>query len=270
MRLFGSLREETAGEDEPLIYAIGDVHGQITMLRTMMELLKDQSLREQDQLVFLGDYVDRGEDSKAVLDTLIALQEERPNTVFLRGNHEQLMLDARDSEPPARGSTPDSFLLSDDTRLWFHNGGEDTLFAYQDEMNDEQFLKWWEAIPEAHWEFLRATQMEYITPRYFFVHAGLLPRGKTWEGQGDGRDLRLWIREPFISSKDDFDGRVVVFGHTPTQRVLVERNKISIDTGAVFGGPLTAVGVYPNLTRRLPAPRILQVPHAARSNFDPR
>jgi serine/threonine protein phosphatase 1 len=270
MRLFGSTREDRPGEDEPLIYAIGDIHGQITMLRAMLERLKELPLRPQDTLVFLGDYVDRGEDSKAVLDTLLALREERPDTIFLRGNHEQLMLDARDGEAPRRGSTPDSFLLTDDTRLWFHNGGEDTLYSYKDEMDDEEFLKWWEAIPDAHWEFLRATQLEYSTPRYFFVHAGLLPKGKTWEGQGDGRDLRLWIREPFLSSRDDFDGKIVVFGHTPTQRVLVERNKLGIDTGAVFGGPLTAVGVYPYLTRRLPVPRIVQVPHAARSNFDPR
>ncbi len=256
--------------DEPLIYAIGDVHGQITMLRAMLELLKEQPLREQDVLIFLGDYIDRGEDSRATVEALLALQQERPNTIFLRGNHEQLIIDARDSEPPARGATPDSFRLSDQTHLWFQNGGEDTLFSYKDELDDEEFLRWWEVIPEAHWEFLRATRLEYSTPRYFFVHAGLLPKGKLWEGQAHGMDERLWIREPFLSSKDDFNGKIVVFGHTPTQRVLIERNKHGIDTGAVFGGPLTAVGVNPNAGRRPPAPRILQVPHAARSNFDPR
>ena len=271
MRLFGSPREETRSGEEPLIYAIGDVHGQITMLRAMLELLKEQPLREQDVLVFLGDYVDRGEDSRATIEELIALQQERPNTVFLRGNHEQLMLDARDSTPPMRGSTPDSFLLSDETQLWFHNGGEDTLYSYKQDMDDEEYLRWWELIPESHWEFLRATHLEHSTPRYFFVHAGLLPEGKTWELEAHGMDARLWIREPFLSYKGDFDEkRVVVFGHTPTQRVLIERNKLGIDTGAVFGGPLTAVGVNPSVGRRLPAPRILQVPHAARSNFDPR
>lgn len=271
MRLFGSPREETRSGDEPLVYAIGDIHGQITMLRAMLELLQEQPLREQDTLVFLGDYIDRGEDSRATVDALIALQQERPNTVFLRGNHEQLILDARDSDPPRRGSTPDSFLLSDPTQLWFHNGGEDTLYSYKEEMNDEEFLRWWESIPDAHWEFFRATRLEYVTPRYFFVHAGVLPVGKTWEGQPHGMEERLWIREPFLSYKGDFDEkRIVVFGHTPTQRVLVERNKLGIDTGAVFGGPLTAVGVTPFAARRLPPPRILQTPHTARSNFAPR
>ena len=271
MRLFGSQREETRAGDEPLIYAIGDVHGQITMLRAMLELLKEQPLREQDILVFLGDYIDRGEDSKATVEALIALQQERPNTIFLRGNHEQLMLDARDSEPPRRGSTPDSFVISEPTQLWFHNGGDDTLYSYKEDMNDEEYLRWWELIPPSHWEFVEATRLEHITPRYFFVHAGLLPEGKTWEGQAHAMDARLWIREPFLSYKGDFDAkRIVVFGHTPTQRVLIERNKLSIDTGAVFGGPLTAAAVNPGLGRRPTAPRILQVPHAARSNFDPR
>ena len=270
MRLFGSPREETRAGDEPLIYAIGDVHGQITMLRAMLELLKAQPLREQDTLLFLGDYIDRGEDSKATVEALMALQQERPNTIFLRGNHEQLMLDARDSDVPRRGATPDSFLLSDATNLWFHNGGEDTLFSYKNDLDDEEFLRWWEAIPEEHWEFLRATRLEHSTPRYFFVHAGLLPEGKTWELQAHGMDERLWIREPFLSYKGDFNGKIVVFGHTPAQRVLVERNKLGIDTGAVFGGPLSAVALNPAASRRPPAPRILQVPHAARSNFDPR
>lgn len=269
MRLFGPPRDETQEGDGPLIYAIGDVHGQITMLRSMLELLNERGLREQDTLVFLGDYIDRGEDSKATVDTLIALQQERPNTVFLRGNHEQLLLDARDSELPQRGPTPDSFVLSDATQLWFHNGGEDTLYSYKDEMDDEEFLHWWESIPETHWEFFRSTRLEHTTSRYHFVHAGLLPKGKTWDGQSHGMDERLWIREPFLSSKDDFDGKIVVFGHTPTQRVVVDRNKIGIDTAAVFGGSLTAVGLNPAATRRPPAPRIIQVPFAARSNFDP-
>ncbi len=270
MRLFGSQRDEARMDGEPLIYAIADVHGQITMLRAMLEMLKEQPLREQDILLFLGDYIDRGEDSCGTVDMLIELQRERPNTIFLRGNHEQLMLDALESDPPKYGATPDSFLLSDPTSLWFQNGGEDTLYSYKSDMNDEEYMRWWEVVPAAHWEFLNSTLLEHLTPRYHFVHAGLLPKGKAWEGQAHGADARLWIREPFLSSRDDFDGRIVVFGHTPTQRPLIERNKLGLDTGAVFGGPLTAAALDPNAGRRPPAPRILQVAHAARSNFDPR
>src|SRR5579885_1662799 len=86
-------------EGRPLIIAIGDIHGQIAQLRVLLERLRTRPLREIDRLVFLGDYVYRVENSRAVVELLIALQKERPNTVFLRGNHEQLMLDALDGPP---------------------------------------------------------------------------------------------------------------------------------------------------------------------------
>ncbi|HLK60339.1 MAG TPA: metallophosphoesterase family protein [Chthonomonadaceae bacterium] len=247
-----------------MIYAIGDIHGQVTMLRALLDKLKALPLTDEDTLIFIGDYVDRGEDSKAVIETLIALKGERPDTVFLRGNHEQLMLDARDSDPPRMGSVPGAFIFSDPTLLWFQNGGEETLFPYTDDLSDEQYLRWWEAIPEAHWKFLKETRLEYSAGRYLFVHAGLLPQGKMWEGQTRGFDPRLWIREPFLSSRDDFGGRIVVFGHTPQMsgKPLLQRNKIGIDTAAVFRGALTAAVLDPSATgRRAPMPFFHQVPY---------
>ena len=83
-----------------MIYAVGDIHGQLTMLRQMLEKLREQPLKESDTVVFLGDYVDRGEDSKGVIDTLLAFKTEHANCIFLRGNHEQLMLDAFNEDPP--------------------------------------------------------------------------------------------------------------------------------------------------------------------------
>ena len=234
------------------------------MLRAMLDKLRALPLTEDDTLVFIGDYVDRGEDSKAVLETLIALKRERPNTVFLRGNHEQLMLDARDSDPPRMGAVPGAFIFSDPTLLWFQNGGEETLFPYTDDLDDEQYLRWWEAIPESHWKFLQETRMEYSSGKYHFVHAGLLPPGKTWEGQVRGFDERLWIREPFLSSRDDFNGRIVVFGHTPQMsgKPLLQKNKIGIDTGAVFRNPLTCAALDTTATGRRPAtPFFHQVPY---------
>ena len=104
--------------------------------------------------------------------------------------------------------------------------------------------------------------MEYVTKHYHFVHAGLLPPGRHWEGEGWGLDPRLWIREPFLSSRADFDGRTVVFGHTPQMSglPLIARNKIGLDTAAVFGGPLTAAAFESDFSgRKAPPPRFYQV-----------
>lgn len=245
-----------------MIYAIGDIHGQHAMLLDLLETIRRRPLKSEDELVFLGDYIDRGEDSRAVLETLLALRAEHENVVFLRGNHEQLMLDARDGPPPEPSDTPGYLLHSPEMITWLQNGGVDTLLNY--DVSD--LSCWWESIPQQHWQFIRDTQLEHITEKYYFVHAGLLPPGKTWEGDQWERhvDPRLWIREPFLSSRHMFDGRIVVFGHTPQRngRPLIGRNKIGLDTGAVFGGPLTAAALAPHTPgHRNPGPEFLQAPH---------
>jgi serine/threonine protein phosphatase 1 len=240
-----------------LIYAIGDIHGQVTMLRALLDHLRARPLRDDDTLIFLGDYIDRGENSAAVIDLLIQLQRERADTVFLRGNHEQLMLDARDSAPSEPG--PPGFIMhSSETTHWLENGGMDTLLSYK--VTD--FLTWRDQIPREHWRFIESTEMEYVTERYHFVHAGLLPSGKTWEGAIYGLEPKIWIREPFLSYRPTIDGRVVVFGHTPQRsgHPLLQRNKIGIDTGAVYGGPLTAAAIDPHAPiGKLPRPDFIQV-----------
>lgn len=235
------------------------------MLKRLIEKISEYTLPSEDILLFIGDYVDRGESSCDVIDYLISIRETHPNSIFLRGNHEQLMLDARDGASPEPGFSPGSFLLSDEMLLWLSNGGDETLRSYCDEIDEDQFLTWWELIPEEHWQFLRSTRMEHITDRYHFVHAGLLPPGMMWEGQDRNFDPRLWIREPFLSSTHDFNGKVVVFGHTPQPggAPWFKRNKIGIDTGAVFGGPLTAIGIDTD-SRRVKQPQVLQVAHISR------
>jgi serine/threonine protein phosphatase 1 len=245
-----------------LIYAIGDIHGQQSMLLALLAKLEKLPLQEDDILLFLGDYVDRGENSCAVIETLLKLRARRDNVLFLRGNHEQLMLDAYDGEQPQPGEEPNSLVLPERMVNWLYNGGIDTLTSYRDGFSGADFLNWKAFIPEAHWEFLRATEMEYVTDRYHFVHAGLLPPGRTWEGAPEGFDPRLWIREPFLSSKADFGGRIVVFGHTPQMngKPLIARNKIGLDTAAVFGGRLTAAAFPPSSQgRKAPSPRFYQV-----------
>lgn len=227
-----------------MIYAIGDIHGQLTMLRDLLEQIRPRFTPGEDRLLFLGDYIDRGEDSKGVIDLLLELRAEIPDTIFLRGNHEQLILDALEGPPPAETDQVGYVMFSDITINWIQNGGQETLMSY--EVRD--WLKWWESIPAEHWEFIKATETEVITETYHFVHAGLLPEGETWEGADWGLDPRLWIREPFLASEVMFGGRIVVFGHTPqtTGRPLIMFNKIGLDTGAVFGGPLTAAIFNPN------------------------
>ena len=232
------------------------------MLLELLKIIWRRPLQDEDELVFLGDYIDRGEDSRAVLQTLLEIRKEHANCVFLRGNHEQLMLDARDGPPPEPAAQPGYVIHSPLMMAWLQNGGADTLLNY----DVADFSCWWESIPQEHWQFIRDTHLEHITERYYFVHAGLLPPGRSWEGDFWERriDPRLWIREPFLSSRHMFDGRVVVFGHTPqrTGRPLISRNKIGLDTGAVFGGPLTAAAFAPHVPgHRTPSPEFLQVPY---------
>ncbi len=233
-------------DSEPQIYAVGDIHGQVRMLRAMLNGLP---LRDEDTLLFVGDYIDRGEDSKGVIETLVELKKTRKNVVFLRGNHEQMMIDAREDDP----ENPSSPLL-----LWLTNGGVAVLQSY----GSTELPGWREKIPQEHWDFILSTETEYITEAYHFVHAGLPVPGRRWDGETDGLNLKLWIREPFLSSRHNFDNRIVVFGHTPqtTGKPLLDRNKFGIDTGAVFGGPLTAIAVNPKAKgRHRFSPTVIQV-----------
>ncbi len=243
-----------------MIYAVGDIHGKAAMLRRMLDEIRAQPLQPDDTVVFLGDYIDRGEDTRDVIETLIAFAAEHPQTVFLRGNHEQLMMDARDDDPPTPTSRAGYLLFGDVTINWLQNGGSDALLSY----GLEDSTVWWESVPPEHWEFMRATRYEHIVDGYHFVHAGLLPPDERWNNHGLDLDPRLWIREQFLQSTADFGGRIVVFGHTPqrTGRPLVQPNKIGIDTGAVFGGPMTAAIIDPDQAPVAANARFLQVEHS--------
>ena len=197
------------------ILAVGDIHGRLDMLNWLLEeLLPTQPA--STQLVFLGDYIDRGGQAKEVVDTLIQLQAQRPETVFLMGNHEQMLLDVLD------GRDSLGFLL---------NGGEATLRSYG--LDPRQV----ERIPVEHRRFIASLRLYYDTPEYIFVHAGLRP-GLPLNEQSP-HDL-LWIRDEFFCSDHDF-GRKVIFGHTPFPQPIQRPNLIGIDTGAVFGNRLTCL-----------------------------
>ncbi len=218
--------------------AIGDIHGQSLQLNEMLLRLTSLYNAENIRFVFLGDYIDRGPDSKGVIEQLFELAKDHPDTVFLRGNHEQLFLDAL--EEMQKESTEDGYEPLE-TFHWIQNGGLDTLRSYGTEDLDNIV----HSIPAHHLEFIRNTRLDFDAGHLYFVHAGVVPPGCTWNGANEGLDARLWIREPFLSFKGLINDKIVIFGHTPqaTGRPLIHRNKIGIDTGAVYGGPLTAVAL---------------------------
>ena len=196
-----------------MIYAIGDIHG---CKDSLVELVNKIPLKQEDTLVFLGDYIDRGPDSKGVIDFLLNLSKEHEKTVFIKGNHEWMFKEFYIKRDP------------DSWELWEYNGARKTLESYGDIDN----------IPPEHLKFIETTKIYHIEGKYFFVHGGVKPNVKI-EDQRE-KDM-LWIRDEFIYSKAPLKGYVVVFGHTPMEEPLIQSDKIGVDTGCVYGGKLSCV-----------------------------
>jgi len=202
------------------IFAVGDIHGSHDKLVSLISELPWN--RENDLLIFLGDYIDRGKRSKEVVEYLLNLREEGGEIIFLMGNHERLLLDYYSS-------------ASDyDLRLWRSFGGWETIENYTNGIGiwgRPSFL------PRTHLQFFRELLPYYETDEYIFVHAGLREGVPLEEQKAD--DL-LWIRKSFAETDHSF-GKTVVFGHTPMRSPYVAAGKIGIDTGAGYGNVLTAV-----------------------------
>jgi serine/threonine protein phosphatase 1 len=236
-KLFGAVSPSASRELLPeglRVYAVGDVHGRADLLRAILDQIagdmQERPAREAVE-VFLGDYVDRGPDSRNVIETLITTPPVGGLRHCLRGNHEEILFD---------------FLAEPGVLLdWRRLGGFETLLSYgvaprmalqlddATQLRDE-FIA---ALPPAHLRFLRSTQLSFSAGKYFFVHAGIRP-GRALEAQIP-EDL-LWIREPFLFSQRDH-GKIIVHGHTPSEEPEVLVNRINIDTGAFLTGRLTCV-----------------------------
>ena len=212
----------------PLTYAVGDIHGSLDKLKHLLDACRRHAEGRPVRFVFLGDYIDRGPDSAGVVRTLLALQAKGPDEVIaLKGNHEAWALGVADGELEMVN--------------WVLNGGGETLASYG--VRDAAEL------PPEHLKWMRGLRLSYDDGRRFFVHAGVHPR-KPLDRQTE-QDL-IWIREPFLSDQRDY-GRLLVHGHTPLLGGApdLRSNRLNIDTGAVFGGPLTAAVVEDDQTEPL-------------------
>jgi serine/threonine protein phosphatase 1 len=198
------------------IFIIGDIHGCLDMLKRMLEKIPWDP--GGDRLIFVGDYIDRGEDPKGVVEYILELEKCSSRIECLMGNHEAAFLD---------------YLEGKEKKLFLMNGGYQTLESYDTEREGpENHL-----VPKTHMDFYHSLKSYLELEDYYVVHAGFKP-GVPPEKQSF-EDL-IWIRDPFIFSAHDF-GKRVIFGHTPFSEPLVLDNKIGLDTGAVYGNKLTCL-----------------------------
>jgi serine/threonine protein phosphatase 1 len=216
------------------LYAVGDIHGRADLLVRLHEMIRTDAAaapQPRRRIVYLGDYIDRGPDPRAVIDQLMAEPLPGFERVFLKGNHEDALLRFLDDTAIAP--------------LWFSCGGLATLLSYgvpppaseaeEDLAETQAALD--EALPQVHRAFLEDLPLTHEEGDYFFVHAGVRP-GVAFAAQ-EPEDL-LWIREPFLSATGDF-GKVVVHGHSIAFTPELRPNRIGIDTGAFATGRLTAL-----------------------------
>lgn len=210
---------------------IGDIHGCHSSLVQLLELVGHRA----DTFVFLGDYVDRGPHSKEVVATILTLAHTFPRVVTLMGNHDFLFL---------------RYLAGEDSSLFLQVGGLQTLESYNLSvaMSPEERLR---HVPPSHLAFFRNLPLWWEDRHAFYVHAGLQPHRHLSQQTAQ---WCLWARESFLMTAHDF-GKPVIFGHTVFPEPYLAADKIGIDTGAVYGGRLTAL--------LLPEKEVISVPGGA-------
>ncbi len=237
--MFSSLKRKKEGHKRPTIpaglraYAIGDIHGRADLLEKLLATIKAdvrENSQAEPQVIFLGDYVDRGMESKKVIDLVLDFDFNGGTKVYLKGNHEAMMLDFLSN--PATGP------------FWFNNGGLATLLSYGVKLNrgaaresvGDAHTVLLEAIPPRQLEFFKGLALNYTLGDYFFVHAGVDPE-KPLAKQSE--ETMLWIRDEFLESKKPLE-KTVVHGHSVVWDPVVSENHISVDTGAYATGKLTS------------------------------
>jgi len=237
-KIFGSFTAQPTphGPDGYRAYAVGDIHGRLDLLDELLAKIEaDAAGRRaaQNVVVFLGDLIDRGPQSAQVIERLRTWKPHDATTIFLCGNHEEVLLRVLAGEPT---------ILAD----WLKFGGVECLASYglsATELDDQgepaALAAVKAAIPAEHQSFLASFADTFRFGDYLFVHAGIRP-GRELIAQ-EQKDLR-WIRHPFLDDATDH-GFVVVHGHTITEAIEERANRIGIDTGAYRSGILTAMAI---------------------------
>ncbi|MBV6634912.1 MAG: serine/threonine protein phosphatase [Mameliella sp.] len=215
------------------IYAIGDIHGQLAMLDTALDRI-EQDGGPDARVIFLGDYVDRGPNSRGVIERLSRGLAEGRNWICLKGNHDRLF--EWFIAPPAPRQDPYLLLGYD----WFHEriGGLDTADSYGVDVptrirRKDLAAEFRAAVPPEHLAFLQGLKLMHREAGKVFVHAGIRP-GVPLDQQ-DEEDL-LWIRQEFHDDPRDH-GALIVHGHTPVEAPELKPNRLNLDTGAGYGRP---------------------------------
>ena len=221
--------------DGTRLYVVGDIHGCTDLLSQIRWMILDDAARhevERKVVVYVGDYIDRGPDSKGVVDLLIDEPLPGFESIHLKGNHEEALLEFLDD-----------IAIGPD---WFSFGGVQTVASYGMQAPDNIFdvaalqaaqetLK--EKLPEHHLRFYQDLRIGHLEGDFLMVHAGLRPDVPL---QAQTANDLLWIRDPFLTSDCNF-GLIVVHGHTITQEPQIRPNRIGIDTGAFHTGKLTCL-----------------------------
>ena len=237
MRLMSWLSGQKSSVPEAeVIYAIGDIHGRDDLLAKLHAAIEGELAAATEPreatVVYLGDYVDRGPDSRAVIDRLLDQPIKGAKSVFLKGNHEDAML---------------RFIAGEGSgQSWLSIGGGATAKSYNVPMSPAEsdrdtrstirrHLR--ERVPARHMAFLSDLRMVYEAGDYLFVHAGIRP-GRPLEEQSP-QDL-LWIRREFLTSRRNH-GRIIVHGHSASGKTVMKRNRICVDTAAYATDCLSCV-----------------------------
>ena len=206
-----------------MYYIIGDIHGYIHKFINLFQKLRNH-IEKDDILIFLGDYIDRGEHSFEVIDFLLSVQRAY-NAVFLKGNHEAMLMDYINPEIK--------------NEIFLYNGGDATIRSYKKNIGTFK-------IPKSHMTFYRSLQLFYETDEFIAVHAGVNPKIKNLHEQEES-DL-IWIRDKFFRSTENHN-KTIIFGHTPTHFISKDndvfidekRNIIGLDTGVIYGKKISCI-----------------------------
>ena len=221
------------------IFSIGDIHGCLKQLISLQKKIINipSFKKEDDLLIYLGDYIDRGPHSKDVINQVIKLKKENIKSIFLMGNHEQVMID---------------FLFNkiNNLRYWLSLGADQTFRSYDIEV--AEFIKdgfgdnkieelrnvFLNQLTEKHIHFLKNLKLSYTLGKYLFVHAGVNPEKSILE---QNKEDFLWSRSDKFFDKNFKFEKIVVHGHTPEKEVVNFPYRINIDTGCFFSGKLSSV-----------------------------